>query len=59
MDVLAYSTLLITEQTRIMAELTRVVKNTPRFDSVRAHARQRGILGLWLLAVRLLDSPRV
>lgn len=31
MDVVAYSTLLITEQSRVMAELTRIVKETPRF----------------------------
>ncbi len=32
MDVIAYSTLLITQQTRVMAELTRVVKQTARFQ---------------------------
>jgi TolB-like protein/thioredoxin-like negative regulator of GroEL len=30
MDLVAYSTLLITEQTRVLAELARIVKNTPR-----------------------------
>ena len=36
MDVVQYSTLLITEQTRVMAELTRIVKNTPRFQKAEA-----------------------
>jgi hypothetical protein len=36
MDVVEYSTLLITEQTRLMAELTRVVKETPRFQRAEA-----------------------
>jgi len=31
MDVVEYSTLLITEQTRVMGELTSIVKNTERF----------------------------
>src|SRR5438093_12975852 len=31
MDVVEYSTLLITEQTRLMGELTTIVKNTERF----------------------------
>jgi hypothetical protein len=31
MDVIEYSTLLITEQTRVLDELTRVVKETARF----------------------------
>jgi TolB-like protein/Tfp pilus assembly protein PilF len=32
MDVVQYSTLLITEQTRLMGELTSIVKNTQRFQ---------------------------
>ena len=32
MDVVEYSTLLITEQTQVMGELTSVVKNTQRFQ---------------------------
>jgi len=36
MDVVEYSTLLITDQTRVMAELTRIVKNAAR--SQRADA---------------------
>src|SRR5881392_921014 len=32
MDVVEYSTLLITEQTRVMGELTSIVKNTERFQ---------------------------
>ena len=39
MDVVEYSTLLITEQSRIMAELTRVVKNTPRFRRAEAEGK--------------------
>nr|MDQ6914154.1 hypothetical protein [Verrucomicrobiota bacterium] len=39
MDVIAYSTLLITEQTRIMAELTRVVKNTARLRRAESEGR--------------------
>ena len=31
MDVVGYSTLLITEQSRLMSELTRIVKSTARF----------------------------
>src|ERR1700736_5500975 len=36
MDVVEYSTLLITEQTRVMAELTRIVKETSRFCRAEA-----------------------
>ena len=36
MDVVEYSTLLITEQTRVMAELTRIVKETARFQGAEA-----------------------
>src|SRR5947207_14441912 len=32
MDVVEYSTLLITEQTRVMGELASIVKNTERFQ---------------------------
>jgi len=32
MDVVEHSTLLINEQSRLMGELTRVVKETPRFS---------------------------
>ncbi len=35
-DVVAYSTLLIDEQTRLMAELVRTVKSTPRFREAAA-----------------------
>ena len=31
MDVVKYSTLLITEQTRVLADLARIVKDTARF----------------------------
>jgi class 3 adenylate cyclase len=36
MDVVEYSKLLITDQTRVMAELTNVVKNTQRFRLAEA-----------------------
>jgi adenylate cyclase len=36
MDVVGYSTLLINEQTRIMAELTRIVRATERFRQAEA-----------------------
>lgn len=36
MDVVGYSTLLITEQTRVMADLTAIVKNTKRFRDAKA-----------------------
>jgi TolB-like protein len=36
MDVVGYSTLLITEQTRLMADLTAIVKNTKRFRNAEA-----------------------
>ena len=38
MDMVEYSTLLITEQTRMMGELTRVVKSTLRFRRAEAEA---------------------
>ena len=36
MDIVGYSTLLITEQTRVMADLTATVKNTKRFRNSEA-----------------------
>jgi TolB-like protein/Flp pilus assembly protein TadD len=39
MDVVEYSTLLITDQTRVMAELTRVVKETARFRRAEAEGK--------------------
>jgi TolB-like protein/Flp pilus assembly protein TadD len=39
MDVVEYSTLLITEQSRVMAELTRIVQSTARFR--RAEAEEK------------------
>jgi adenylate cyclase len=39
MDVVEYSTLLITEQSRIMGELTRVVKNAARFRRAEADGK--------------------
>jgi TolB-like protein len=39
MDVVEYSTLLINEQSRIMSELTRIVKATGRFQRAEAEGR--------------------
>jgi hypothetical protein len=39
MDVVEYSILLITEQSRIMAELTRLVQNTARFRQAEAEGK--------------------
>src|ERR1700740_1041181 len=39
MDVVAYSTLLITEQTRVMEELTRIAKSTERFRRAEAKGK--------------------
>lgn len=39
MDVAGYSTLLIDEQTRVMAELTRLVRGTPRFQQGEAEGK--------------------
>ena len=36
MDVVGYSTLLIDDQSRLIAELTRVVRETPRFRTAEA-----------------------
>jgi TolB-like protein/Flp pilus assembly protein TadD len=39
MDVVEYSTLLITEQSRIMGELTRIVRSAPRFQRAEAEGK--------------------
>jgi hypothetical protein len=39
MDVVQYSTLLITEQSRVMAELTFIVKKTERFRRAEAEGK--------------------
>jgi TolB-like protein/Flp pilus assembly protein TadD len=39
MDVVEYSTLLITEQTRIMSELKRIVRSTTRFQQAEADGK--------------------
>ena len=39
MDLVEYSTLLITEQTRIMAELTGIVRSTVRFQQAEAEGK--------------------
>jgi hypothetical protein len=41
MDVVEYSTLLVTEQSRLVGELTRVVKETPRFVTSDNSERRR------------------
>ncbi len=38
-DVVAYSTLLIHEQSRVMADLNRIVRNTPRFRGAEAEGK--------------------
>jgi TolB-like protein/Flp pilus assembly protein TadD len=39
MDIVEYSTLLITEQTRVMGELTNIVKSSERFRRAEAHGK--------------------
>ncbi len=39
MDLVEYSTLLITEQTRIMADLTGIVRGTVRFQRAEAEGK--------------------
>ena len=39
MDVVEYSTLLITEQSRIMSELKRIVRSTARFQEAQAEGK--------------------
>jgi TolB-like protein/Tfp pilus assembly protein PilF len=39
MDIVEYSTLLITEQTRVMGELTNIVKNSERFRRAEADSK--------------------
>jgi hypothetical protein len=39
MDVVEYSTLLITEQSRIMSELKRIVRKTARFQQAEAEGK--------------------
>jgi hypothetical protein len=41
MDVVEHSTLLINEQSRLMGELTRVIKETPRFLTSDNSERRR------------------
>src|SRR5947207_2999014 len=58
MDVVEYSTLLITEQTRVMGELTSIVKNTERFrreESDVSLVRIRPCDGMSLV---LFDDPQ-
>ncbi len=38
-DVVAYSTLLIHDQSRVMAELTKIVRNAPRFRAAEAEGK--------------------
>src|SRR6266700_3849369 len=39
MDVVEYSTLLITEQSQIMGELKRIVRSTARFQQAQAESK--------------------
>ncbi len=39
LDLVEYSTLLITDQTRVMADLNKIVRNTPRFLKAEAEGK--------------------
>ncbi len=58
MDVVEYSTLLITEQTRVMTELTGVVKNTERFRRAEAERRLVRIPTGDGMALVFFDDPQ-
>ena len=57
MDVVEYSTLLITEQTRLMAELARIAKNTNRFRQAEAEGKLIRIPTGDGMALVFLDDP--
>src|SRR5438876_3426995 len=58
MDVVEYSTLLITEQTRVMEELTSVVKNTERFRRAEAGGKLVRIPTGDGMALVFFDDPK-
>jgi TolB-like protein/Tfp pilus assembly protein PilF/class 3 adenylate cyclase len=58
MDVVEYSTLLITEQARVIAELTGVVKNTERFRSAEAGGKLVRIPTGDGMALVFFDDPQ-
>jgi TolB-like protein/tetratricopeptide (TPR) repeat protein len=58
MDVVEYSTLLITEQTRLMAELTSLVKNTERFRRADAEGKLVRIPTGDGMALVFFDDPK-
>jgi TolB-like protein len=58
MDVVEYSTLLITEQTRLMAELTSVAKNTERFRRADAEGKLVRIPTGDGMALVFFDDPQ-
>jgi class 3 adenylate cyclase len=58
MDVVQYSTLLITEQSRVMAELTFIVKNTERFRRAEAEGKLVRIPTGDGMALVFFDDPQ-
>ena len=58
MDVVEYSTLLITEQARVIAELTAVVKNTERFRRAEAEGKLVRIPTGDGMALVFFDDPQ-
>ena len=58
MDVVEYSTLLITEQARVIAELTGVVKNTERFRRAEAEGKLVRIPTGDGMALVFFDDPQ-
>jgi TolB-like protein/Flp pilus assembly protein TadD len=58
LDVVQYSTLLITEQTRLMAELTSLVKNTERFRRADAEGKLVRIPTGDGMALVFFDDPK-
>ena len=58
MDVVGYSKLLITEQTRVIAELTNIAKNTERFRSAEAAGKLVRIPTGDGMALVFFDDPQ-
>ena len=58
MDVVEYSTLLITEQTRVMGELTSIVKNTQRYRSAETEGKLVRIPTGDGMALVFFDDPQ-
>jgi predicted ATPase/Tfp pilus assembly protein PilF len=58
MDVVAYSTLLITEQTRVMSELTRIVKETAGFRLAETEGKLACVPAGDGMALVFFDDPQ-